>query len=184
MSLLRDKIPSFVAGTVAGLLLAAIGWAWHSLTPSLPAVLAPPAKKIAGLATETQPCTAVVALTPAAKKKLGLPPALQQDPQASALTAADVPRTDYPLIATSVLHRDTGVGEIYFTPQPRPWLAFDRRWLVGGFVAYRDGAPEPVGELLGLYDLVQIKALHVGAMGHLDTTGRRAVGVGVWASGR
>lgn len=172
------------AGIVLGLLLATAAWAWHSVKPSLPAVLAPPATKIAGLATETQPCTTVVALTPAAKKKLGLPPALQQDPQASVLTAADVPRTDHPLIATAVLRRDTGVGEIYFTPQARPWLATDRRWLVGGFYTYRDDAAQPVGELLVMVDLLQIKALHLGAMGHLDTTGRRALGVGVWASGR
>jgi hypothetical protein len=41
-----------------------------------------------------------------------------------------------------------------------------------------------VGELLGMYDLFQIKALHVGPMGHIDTNGNRFLGAGIWFSGR
>lgn len=182
--LLRASVRHFVAGIVAGLLIAAAVWAWQTVKPSLPAVLAPPAEKIAQVRTETKACTTVQALAEPAKKRLGLPESVRRDPQASVLAAADVPRTDSPLIATPLLHRDTGVTEIYFTPQPRPWLASDRRWLVGGFYVARDEATEPVGELVGLYDVFQIKALHVGVLGHLDTTGRRALGVGLWATGR
>ncbi len=181
---IRDRVSAFAFGAVFGLLLAAAGWAWHSLKPSLPAVLGETPNKVVNLPTETKSCTTVQAKAPKAKKALGLPAAVQQDEQASVLAAATVPRTDVPLIASALLHRDTGLGEIYFTPQPRPWLAFDRRWLLGGFYGIRDGQAEPVGELFGLYDLAQIKAVHFGPMGHLDTAGRRFLGVGFWASGR
>jgi hypothetical protein len=100
------------------------------------------------------------------------------------LAAVDVPRTEAPLIATSLLHRDTGLGEIYFTPRPRPWLAFDRQWTAGVFYVARDDAAAPVWRLTGTVDFFQIKALHLGAYGQLDTDGRRAVGAGAWASGR
>lgn len=184
MSDLRRDAKIVVGSVVATCIAFAIGLAWIAFKPSLPSVLGVVPPKFADAKTETVPCKTVQALAPKVKKEVGLPVAVQKDEQASVLAIAVVPRSDNPLFATSVLHRDTGIGEIYFTPQPRPWLAFDRRWLVGGFYSLRDGQTEPVGELLGLYDLAQIKALHVGAMAHLDTTGRRSLGIGVWASGR
>jgi len=181
---IRTRILDAALGVVLGLLLASAGFAWHSLKPSLPALPGAPSAKVADIQMETKPCKQVQAKEPKAKKKLGLPPPVQQDEQAVVLTAVDVPRTDEPLIATSLLHLDTGLGEIFFTPQPRPWLAFDRRWTAGVFYVARDDAGGPVWRLDGRYEAFQIKFLHVGAQAQFDEDGRRSVGVGAWASGR
>ena len=182
---IRTRILDAALGVVLGLLLASAGFAWHSLKPSLPALPGAPSAKVADIQMETKPCKQVQAKEPKAKKKLGLPPPVQQDEQAVVLTAVDVPRTDEPLIATSLLHLDTGLGEIFFTPQPRPWLAFDRRWTAGVFYVARDDVVDSglVGRLQGTYAAFQVKFLHFGAYGQIDTDKRRAVGVGAWASG-
>ena len=164
-------------GTIVGLLLAAGIWAYTSFKPSLPAVLGQTAAKVAGVETEAVACATAQVLPKKVEKKLGLPPAIQKDEQARVLAAVDVPRVDYPLIATSVLHLGTGIGEIYFTPQPLPWLAFNQRWTFGAFYGIND---KESGVFLGTaqYEFLQLKRLH-GAV-HLqgDTSSRFFIGGG------
>ena len=156
---------------IAGLLVAAGICAWMKYRPSLPAVLGQPTDRVAATHTETKPCTQVQALAPKAKKKLGLPDPIQKDEQASVLTAVDVPRTDHPLIATALLHRDTGIGEIYFTPQPLPWLDFNRRTTLGVAYGFKNNATGFVARAYTKLDLLQIKRLHAGLLADVDNAG-------------
>lgn len=165
------KAKCFGAGAIAGLLCAALLWVWNAYKPSLPAVLGQPAAKVAGIPTETKACTQVQALAPPAKKKLGLPEHVQKDEQASALTAANVPPSDHPLIATALLHRDSGLGEIYFTPQPMPWLAFNRRTAIGVSYGIKDDTNGFVTRLYGRLDIIQVKRLHAGLLADVDNAG-------------
>lgn len=158
-------------GFVVAALCAGGLWAWSTLKPSLPAVLGQPTDRVANIPTETKPCTQVQALAPPAKKKLDLPEPIQKDEQASVLAAVDVPRTDHPLIATALLHRDTGIGEIYFTPQPLPWIAFNRRATIGVAYGLKDNANGFVTRAYGRLDLMQIKMLHAGLLGDVDNAG-------------
>lgn len=171
MRSLRHAAKLFGSGVVVGALIVVAGCVWLKYRPSLPAVLGQPTDRVAGIPTETKPCTQVQALAPKAKKKLGLPDPIQKDEQASVLTAVDVPRTDHPLIATALLHRDTGIGEIYFTPQPLPWLDFNRRATLGIAYGFKNNATGFVARAYTKLDLLQIKRLHAGLLADVDNAG-------------
>jgi hypothetical protein len=155
-----------------GMLVIAGIWANHNLRNlTLPAVLAPTSSKLAGVAREPQPCTTVQAFKPGAKKKLSLPEAIQADPQASVLAAASVPPSDRPRTATALLHRDTGLGEIYLRDDPLPWLAFNRRSALGIAWGAKAGASGLVTRGYGRVDMLQVKRLHAGLLGDVDSDG-------------
>lgn len=176
--LLRDaKI--LVVGIVAGLLLAGIGCAWLKFKPSLPSVLGVAPPKFADAKTEAVPCKTVQALLPKVKKQVGLPAAIQKDEQASVLAIAAVPRSDNPLFATAVLHRDTGVGEIYFTPQRLPLFGYYNRWRFGGYYGFNDAGNGSV--LLGTaqYEAIQVKSMRLTSIMQVDSSGRWYGGIGL-----
>lgn len=187
MTDLRQRIYCVGLGIAIGLLLAAFAAAgiaaWKTWWPSLPSVLAPTSPKVDDIKTETKDCKTVQAFKDPAKRKLDLPEHVQKDEQASVIAAAPIPPSDYPRTATAVLHRDTGIGEIYLHDDPMPWVSFSRRWTVGAFYGVRDDVTQPVMRFTGLYKLAQIKALHIGIQGQIDTDGRRFGGIGAWASG-
>lgn len=170
-------------GIVVGLVLAVVafgGWKiYRALQPStLVAAIAPPASSTAGDKKETKDCKMVEAYTPKIKKKLKLPESVQKDDSISVIATADVPRTDHPLIASALLHRDTGVGEIAFTPQPLPWIDFNRRgFRFGVWYGVND---EQTGAIRAqaLYDVVKTKRLLWGAVGSVESGSRFFVGVG------
>ena len=165
------RIQDVFLGIFLGLLVAAGLYAYKALKPSLPAVLGEAPAKFAGAKTETKDCKTVQALVPKAKKDVGLPIAIQKDDDTSLLAVAVVPRSDNPLWASAVLHRSTGVGEIYFTPQPLPWLAFNRRGALGVAYGARSEATGFVTRVYGRLDLVQVKRLHAGLLGDIDNAG-------------
>lgn len=173
-----DKSTGFLFGFITCALCAAGIWAWSTFKPSLPAVLGEAPAKFADAKTETVPCKTLQALAPKAKKDVGLPAAVQKDEDTSLLAVAKVPRSDNPLWASAVLHRSTGIGEIYFTPQPTPWLAFNRRWRFGGYYGIND---QESGVIMGTaqYEFLQLKRLKATAIGQVDSSSRWFGGVGV-----
>ncbi|OGO34707.1 MAG: hypothetical protein A2Z03_09720 [Chloroflexi bacterium RBG_16_56_8] len=177
---LTEKFNCFAAGFITAILCAAVLWVWSTLKPSLPAMLGEAPDKFATTPVETKQCTTVQVLVPKAKKKAGLPAAIVQDEQASLLAVATVPHLDRPQIASAVLHRDTGKGEIYFTPQPRPWLAFDRRGEAGIGYVWKDDAL--IWQLDARLELVQAKAIRLAVTGTLDGAGDFVPGVRAWAN--
>ncbi len=170
---LGERATHLAIGIGLGVLFCAGVAAWRAVQPPRLATLAPPAAKVAGIPTETVPCTTVRALAAPAKNKLNLPAAVRHDDQASVLAAADVPRTDDPLIATALLHRDTGLGEIYFTPQPRPWLDLDppRRWTfdVGYGLKLKRGNSDGTGYFGATYLPARVKRVALGGVLHVYT---------------
>ena len=165
-----DSLRDVGVGIIIGLLLAAVACIWIEYRPS--ARLATSSAKLDGIPVETKSCTTVQMLAAPAKKKLGLPKSIQKDEQAGVLAAIDVPGSQ---TAVAVLHRDTGVGEIYLTPQP--WLAFNRRWTFGGFYGVND---RESGVMLGTaeYEFLQLKRLHGAIHMQADTSSRWFIGAG------
>lgn len=174
-----DKATGFLFGFVVCALCAAGIWAWSTFKPSLPAVLGEAPPKFADAKTETKDCKTVQALVPKAKKDVGLPVAVQKDEQASVLAIREVPRSKKPLFATSVLHRDTGLGEIYFTPQPLPWLAFNKQASV--FAGYGVGGNESLKSTWRFgarYEFVQAKAINIHVESNLFGDGYKFAEIG------
>lgn len=172
----RQKANFTGIGIIIGVILAVLmfgGWnIYRAIQPStLVAAIAPPAKSTAGDKKETKACTTIEAYTPKIKKKLELPESVQKDDNISVIATADTPRDGRPYIASALLNLSTGVGEIAFTPQPYPWLAFNRRGALGVAYGFKDNADGFVTRLYGRLDLMQVKRLHAGLLGDIDNAG-------------
>ncbi len=172
-----DSIKGFVVGAAAASLLFAGLWAWNEFQPSLPASLGETPNEIASTPTETVPCKTAQALPSSVKEDIGLPPAVVKNEQERLIAVVNVPQVDFPMTAGALLNTDTGMGQIYFTPQPYPWTAFNPRWTFGGFYGIND---KESGVVMGQahYQFVQVKRLHVTATGQVDTSSRWFIGVG------
>lgn len=181
-----DKATGFLFGFVTCALCAAGIWVWSTFKPSLPAVLGEAPPKFIGAKTETKECKTLQALAPKAKKDVGLPVAIQKDEDTSLLVVAKVPRSENPLWASAVLHRATGIGEIYFTPQPLPWLAFNRRGEIGlSWLPLTDKGGGAVTSLDGRIELMQAKAMRFGVVGSVSEQNSEfhwQVGVRTWGN--
>ncbi len=168
-------------GIVVGLVLAVVlfgGWKiYRAMQPStLVAAIAPPAASTVGDKRETKDCKTIEAYTPKIKNKLKLPESVQKDDNISVIATADTPRDDRPYIASALLNRTTGIGEIAFTPQPYPWLALNRRAALGLAYGIKDDSDGFVTRIHGRLDLLQVKRLHAGLLGSVDSDGDWYVG--------
>ena len=130
--------------------------------------------KFAKLPKETVPCEQVQALPAKAKKILNLPPAVIKDEQDRLIAVAQVPQVDYPQLAGALLNTKTGVGTIYFTPQPRPWVDFNRRLAIGA--AYGIGEDGIEYKAYARWTLMHVKRLHFGVLAEVYDTGRAFAG--------
>lgn len=149
---------------------------WQRFQP--PAVEGKVAPAIANLPTETIPIKSVKVYVPAAKKKLDLPKDVQADPTAHVTAATTVTCDDRDKTVTSVLN-DDGRTTMFVKSNPLPWfqrekttqfsLDYGQKQATTGFI-YRLGARA---------DLLQIKSLHAGINGSLDSNGAWFYGVGV-----
>jgi len=176
--MIRD-IKLCAASFCAGLLVAAGVCAWIKYRPSLPSVLAPPAKELAKEETATLNCKPVMIYRDRVKEKLGLPPTIQKDPDKKVTASTKVPADDHPHTVTSVYDTSTGATDLYIRRDPLPWLAFDTRRELGVAYGFKDDADGAVARVFGKLDLVQIKALRAGLLGNVDSDGDWYAGAAV-----
>ena len=80
---------------------------------------------------------------------------------------------------TTVINTETGVPETFDRVEPLPWVAVNTKTQVGVFYGVKQGTP--VARLQAEQEFLQIKALHFGAIGSLDSDATYFAGVGVWA---
>lgn len=116
---------------------------------------------------------------PAAKKKLKLPAQIQDDPEQHVVASTRTPNDEREHTVTTVLDTSTGKFETYDRAEPLPWAAVATKTQVGMFYGYR--GDEPVVRLQAQQELLQIKAVRLGATATLDSDGEAFVGVGAWA---
>lgn len=102
-----------------------------------------------------------------AKPKLHLPETVVKDDakQVTATGTLKAEERDYTI--SSVIDTNTGESTVYAEPKPLPWIGPGRGGRIG--VAYGLKHGEIVGRLYGSHDLLQVKALHAGFMGNVDT---------------
>lgn len=178
------RIQDVMMGIFIGTLMAAAIYAYKTLKPSLPSLPATPTAALAKEKTTTLDCTPVVVYRDKVKDKLGLPETVKRDTAKHATASANVPADDRPHTVTSVYDSVTGVTGIYVRRDALPWIAFNQRWNLGTFYGLRDDSATPVVRVNGSYELLQVKAIHIGVHGQFDTDGRRFGGIGFWYSGR
>ncbi len=116
---------------------------------------------------------------PATKKKLKLPAQIQDDPEQHVVASTRTPNDEREHTVTTVLDASTGKFETYDRAEPLPWLAVSTKSQVGMYYGLKRG--EHVIRLEGQQELLQIKAVRVGAVATLDSDGETFVGVGAWA---
>ncbi len=182
---MRDIVYDLVI--VAVVLAAGVGIGiWSSKTPTAPvgvAVEARPAEAIKDVPTETVSPPKVTVLKPLAKKRLALPPAVQDNPQQAVTGAVGIKADWHPRVVSSVLDVNTGETRMFETRQPLPLLAIDTSGEAGVLYGLKGG--QRAARLEVRQSLFDIKAVKVGVTASYDQPigggrGDGFVGVGAW----
>lgn len=162
-------------GFVLGLLVAAGICAWKATRmPSAIALPAAPSAELKGEKSSTLACRPVVVYRDRVSEKLGIPKA------AGHVTAsANIAASDHPHTATAVYNEGTGSTDLYIRTDPMPWLAFDRKREITLSYGAREGTVGAVARLGGRVDVVSIKALRIGLLADVDSSGGWFAGTGV-----
>ena len=104
---------------------------------------------------------------------------MRKNPDAHVLASTDVQAGERDARISTVLDTATGAVDSYTEALPLPWLRPEARGEVGAWYGVKSGAIAPVGRLQASYDVLQVKAAHVGVMGSVDTDGQAFAGVGL-----
>lgn len=170
---------AFLATAIGGVIIGA----WLCTKPDAPAGEWNAPKqdgRLADIPTETikPPDCAVVVAKPGAKKKLDLPPEVQADPKKHVTTAVIIQPDERPQSVSAIFNEATGTTDILTQRLAYPWLAIEQRGqLWAGYGLKLNG--ERAWRILMREDLLQLKALHLGAHASIDTGGQWFAGVGV-----
>lgn len=156
---------------IVGGLIVAIGCAWIQYRPSLPSVLATPAKELAREQTKTLSCKPVVVYREKVKDKLGLPESIKKDATKHVVNSTKVEASERPTTVTAVYDDQTGFVDLFKRLDPLPWLAVNRRGALGVAYGFKDDANGAVARVYGRMDLMQVKRFHLGLLGDIDSGG-------------
>lgn len=162
--------------------LVASGLVWYYATPR-PAPVnewspAKPLPQVADVPKEYIKPPQVKVYAPTAKKKLELPPDVQNDPDLYVLSTARLPGDSSRQNVTTLINRNTGETETLVRREPAPWLAAEQTGELRLDYGIKNGRVR-AGRLSLHEDLVQIRALHLGVQASLDTDGQYFAGAGV-----
>lgn len=119
---------------------------------------------------------------PAAKQKLKLPESVQRDEAAHVVASTKTAPDERQHTVTTLIDADTGETTTFDRVDPLPWIAPNTKTDIGAFLGYK--GREPAIRLEARQELLQIKAVHLGATASADLTPGEVdtfVGVGLWA---
>lgn len=167
-------------GFVLGLITAGAVCAYNTISKiTHPSVLAQPAKELKHAKTETLTCKPVIVFQDRVKRDLNLPETVVKDPDRKVTASVKVPASEYHNTVSSVYDTGTGATDMFIRRDKLPWLAMTTRYELGiGYGASDNGS---VTRLDGSVELLQVKALRLGLVGTLDSSGAYYGGGRVWA---
>lgn len=174
-------LAGFAAGVVLLVLAASVYFAFKP-APAPPGVHMPatPAPEVAKETTIPVHVAAPVQVyKPVVKKKLNLPAHVQADTEQHVVASSKTANDERQHTITTTLDTTTGQFTSYDRAEPLPWIAVNTKTQVGLFYGLKDG--EPVARLQAQQEFLQVKALHFGAVGSVDSDGSYFVGAGAWA---
>lgn len=169
--MISRTVTTHAIALIIGGLTVAIGCTWIQYRPSLPSVLATPAKELAKEKTTTLTCKPLVVYRDKVETKLGLPDIVTKDPDKHVVASSQVPASDYPHTMTAVYDEQIGGVDMFLRQDPLPWLAFNRRAVLGLAYGVKDNADGFVTRVYGRIDLIQLKRLRVGLLADVDNAG-------------
>lgn len=143
-------------------------------------VVAKPAGEVSGKPTVTVSVQSVQAYPDAVKKKLNLSKSVAGDVKKKVVAASKIAASYHPHTVTTLLDTGTGQFETYVRTDPLPWVAFTSRGGAGVYYGMKNG--EQAVRLQARQDLLQFKAIHVGAIASMESvmsTGQTDVFVGI-----
>src|SRR5713226_580175 len=143
-------------GFLIGLLVAATVATSVHFHKGQPAVEGKTAAAIANIKTETVPIKSIVAFAPAAKRRLDLPKAVQDNPQDRVTAATTVDGSANNKIVAAIIDAE-GKTKLYVKKEPYPLFAFSNSkslWL--GYGIKHD---DRVGRAVIQQNFFQIKAM-------------------------
>lgn len=163
------------------LILAIIAAWWYSHPRDNPVnttVPAHPAPELDNRPKQDITPPKVAVYTPPTKKKLDLPPEVQDDPNKYVLGSAKLPSDTHTHTITTVIDQQTGAVQIFDRRDPLPWLAAEQT----GELRIDYGIKNALATVVRISvreDLLQMKALHAGVNATLDSDGAWFAGAGV-----
>jgi hypothetical protein len=162
---------------VAAVLLAAL-LAWNFWPRPVPevgkAAVLPPPKEAKGEPKVPVHPKVVYVYRDALKKKLDLPAPVVADEAKKVIATGKLAAEERPYTLSAVIDTATGESEVYARPDPLPWIGPGKRGAVG--IAYGLHNGQPGGKVYAYRDLLQVKALHLGARADLYQSGDNFVG--------
>ena len=166
-------------GIILGLIMAGAVCAYNTLSKiTQPSILAQPANELKNAKSETLACRPVVVYQDRVKRDLALPETVAKDPDKKVTASTKVSASDFPNTVTSVYDTGTGATDLFIRRDKLALFAMNTRYEVGvGYGYTQDG---PVTRLDGSVELIQVKALHLGLTGTIDSSGAYYVGGRAW----
>lgn len=165
------RIQDVMLGIFIGILVAAAIYAYKTLKPSMPSVLATPAKELAKEKTRRMECAPILVYRDKVETKLGLPDIVTKDPDKHVVASSPVAASDYPHTVTAVYDEKVGGVDMFVRQDTLPWLAFNRRGALGVAYGFKGDANGAITRVYGRMDLIQVKRLHLGLLGDVDNAG-------------
>lgn len=169
--MLKQLHPAVAAalGIAAGTSAFAL-WLWLAPKPAPVGahVEATPAKEVRRIGKESIETAPVQVYKPAAKEKLELPAVVKSSPTAHVVAATTTPNDERQHTVTTVLDSSTGEFTTFTRAEPLPWVAVSTKSEVGAYLGLKNG--EPALRVEGRQELLQIKAVRIGARASADLT--------------
>lgn len=172
----RTTILAFALAIFAAFALGMLGT--PKTAPAGTTVIATPAKELRAEPTQAaQPKKGIQVYRKSVKKKLKLPDSVQADEQQQVVSSSKVATDDRPHTVTTTVDLETGKFTTFDRTDPLPWVAVSTHGEAGLAYGIRNG--QMIGRVYATQDLIQVKALHVGAMATLDQDGKWFAGLRV-----
>ena len=141
---------------------------------------AKPAPQVAReIKTEIALKSPVKVYRPEVKRKLKLPDAIQQNADQHVIASSRTVADERPHTITTVIDASTGEATTFDRTEPLPWLGVSTKTEIGAFYGVKNGVP--TWRVQAQQELLQVKAVRIGATATLDSDGETFVGVGAWA---
>jgi len=163
------------------IMAAAVGIWFITRKPEPPAAapqVAVPAQAIAEEKPEIIHPKAVQAYSENAKQKTAIPQAMKEDKTVAILDSSTIPESQHSETVTTTLNTETGQVITLVAANPTPWLAGESTGEARIDFGLKNGFRR-VGRLSATEDLFQVKSLHLGISGSLDTDGEYFIGGGI-----
>ena len=164
---------------VLATICAIFAWLFFQKTPpasNQTPTIAQAAPEVAGSQKEAITPPKVLVYAPGAKKKVDLPPSVQNDPSVAVLESSRLPESEREQTVTVVINKDTGDTSTFVKQEPLPWMAAESRKEVAVAYGLKNGGMKVLRASLD-YDLLQVKAIHAGVAATVDMDGQLFAGV-------